>query len=191
MWRRPALSPRRAAECHKGSDVRGCRPHGIPAHPTAPEGLSSPKRCWQFESVCLFCASSRCYRCTSCLGSCLGGELRRAGGAGAGPAFVLHMKGTRNGVFGCSDMMLWELLKLEGNLHRKWTVRARDFDQAQNCFYNTRSPGNHQAPLVPAPRLSQAVPAAVWSPANSQKYVACSIGASAFIASGPQSMRVW
>lgn len=80
--------------------------------------------------------------------------------------------------------MLWELPKLEGKFSRERNVHVHGFDCVQNPFYSVRSPGSHQGPLLPTPHPSTAKP----SP-NFQKYVAQAIGASAFVASGPDS--VW
>lgn len=73
--------------------------------------------------------------------------------------------------------------KTGGKPSRERSIHVHGFDCVQNPFYNVRSPGSHQGPLLPTPCPSIAKPSAHF-----QKYVAQAIGASAFVASGPESM---
>jgi len=69
--------------------------------------------------------------------------------------------------------MLWELPKLVGSLQRERNFHARGFDGVK---VPASTMPDHlrtlRAPLIPAPRLAQASPAAVRSPVNFQKYIA-------------------
>lgn len=73
--------------------------------------------------------------------------------------------------------------KTGGQIFKREMFVFTAYDCVQNPFCNARSPGSHQGPLLPTSHPSTAKPST-----NSQKYVAQSIGASAFVASGPESM---